>query len=291
MKKIKIRKEMKDKLRDLYHAGINTKRGEIKDKFNHSPLIHSRKTYETYLQQAEQFADFCMKNNYKYHDEHLPEKVQEYIDYLKAQGRSAWTCSTALSAISKAFEMRMKDFAVELPKRERGQIKRSRLNVERDRHINPEHYKPIYTFERCFGLRHHKELDSIQASDFEEKDGKLICNVREGKGGRGREVEFFGSKEELTLVRRYLENHQEGLLFRKGDIPSGMDCHALRGEYCARVYHALARDIKDVPPKEQYVCRKEKAGEVYDKKALEICSKMLGHNRTCVVVDNYSYRF
>ena len=45
----------------------------------------------------------------------------------------------------------------------------------------------------------------------------------------------------------------------------------------------------DIPPKERYIMRKERAGEVYDKQAMEIVSKNLGHNRISVIAQSYLY--
>ena len=41
--------------------------------------------------------------------------------------------------------------------------------------------------------------------------------------------------------------------------------------------------------KERYIMRKERAGEVYDKQAMEIVSKNLGHNRISVIAQSYLY--
>ena len=41
--------------------------------------------------------------------------------------------------------------------------------------------------------------------------------------------------------------------------------------------------------KERYIMRKERAGEVYDKQAMEIVSKNLGHNRISVIAQSHLY--
>lgn len=46
---------------------------------------------------------------------------------------------------------------------------------------------------------------------------------------------------------------------------------------------------KDIPARERYIMRKERAGEVYDKLAMEIVSKNLGHNRISVIAQSYLY--
>ncbi len=289
MGKVKIRKELKDHINELYHAGISHSRKQEKDCHNWSPYIHSRATRDTYMQHIDPFADWCAKQGVKYSDQtDMKSLIAGYTNELIAEGKSAWTVRTVLSALCKASGYRTADISVELPKRQREAIKRSRQAVERDRHINPEHYKTLYIFERCFGLRHHKELETVSAASIRDDEKALYCTVV-GKGGKERTVKAYGTPEEIGRIRRHIELNQSGALFSKGDIPSGFDAHALRAEYASRVYHAHAR--KEVLPEDRYICRNDKAGEVYDKKALAIVSKMLGHNRLCVVVDNYSYRF
>ena len=50
-----------------------------------------------------------------------------------------------------------------------------------------------------------------------------------------------------------------------------------------------ARKEKDIPRADRYVMRKDRAGEVLDKLAMEITSKMLGHNRINVIAQSYLY--
>lgn len=56
-----------------------------------------------------------------------------------------------------------------------------------------------------------------------------------------------------------------------------------------KYYDEYKRKEKDIPPKERYIMRKERAGEVYDKQAMEIVSKNLGHNRISVIAQSYLY--
>lgn len=289
MKKIKIRKEMKDRLRDLYEKGHGVSRKEIKDEKNWSPLIHSHNTYKTYLQHVDKFADWCMNRGVRYSNEvDMKDYVALYLmdEYIDKE-KSAWTCSTVLQALCKALGFRSTDVPVELPKRERSRIKRSREVVERDRHINfeREDVKTTMAFCRAFGFRNNKELKRLEKSDFYEKDGKLWCHIESGKGGKSREIEMYATKEEETMIRHYLSQQDNALMLY---VPSGLDVHSLRGQYVGRVYNTTAREkLADVPPKERYVCRKDKAGDIYDKKALKNATGMVGHNRLCVIPDNY----
>jgi len=290
MGKIKIRKEMKDRLRSLYEQGNGVGRKAIKDEKNWSPLIHSHNTYKTYLQHVDKFADWCAEHNIRYtENEPILDYIaiyvrEEYID----KGKSPWTCSTVLQALCKALGVRSTEVPVELPKRQRSQITRSRHAVERDRHINYERedVKTTLAFCRAFGFRNNKELKKLEKSDFYEKDGKLFCHIESGKGGKPREVECYATKEDKTLIRKTLAMKDKALGLY---VPSGLDVHSMRAQFAARVYNIHVRN--PIPQNDRYVCRGDKKGQVYDRQALKIVSLLLGHNRLSVVVDNYSHLF
>lgn len=67
------------------------------------------------------------------------------------------------------------------------------------------------------------------------------------------------------------------------------DNHHYRSVYAKRIYDLYARKEKDIPPKERYVMRKDRAGEVFDRLAMAVVSKNLGHNRISVVAQHYLY--
>ena len=84
-------------------------------------------------------------------------------------------------------------------------------------------------------------------------------------------------------------NDEKEKIFKEKEIPVRFPCHKYRAEYAKAQYESIARDISAIPQKEKYICRKDKAGQEYDKVALHAVSVMLGHNRECVVVDSYLY--
>ena len=55
------------------------------------------------------------------------------------------------------------------------------------------------------------------------------------------------------------------------------------------MYDKYARKEKDIPPNERYVMRKDRAGEVFDRFAMAVASKNLGHNRISVIAQSYLY--
>lgn len=77
------------------------------------------------------------------------------------------------------------------------------------------------------------------------------------------------------------------LIFQKGQIKNRMDEHAYRREYAQKKYEQLARSVEELPRKERYICRKDKKGVVYDKKAMRKVSNNLGHERISVIAQSY----
>ena len=91
----------------------------------------------------------------------------------------------------------------------------------------------------------------------------------------------------------------DGKVFKK--IPSNADTHSYRADYAKSLYNMLARPIDKIPfdsvnkgtgrkyQSEVYVCRGEKKGVKYDRRAMLQVSRALGHNRVSVIASNYLY--
>lgn len=285
MRKIKTRRYLKIQLDRMYNRGHGVSKKPIKGVHNNTPFIHSETTYRTYLQQCNRFADWAHKNGYT-DPEVAKEHISDYVEVLKAEDKSAWTIYTALCAICKAYGLSTQDVGIEVPRRHKKDIKRSRERVENDRHISLENNSELITFCCCFGLRKEKELAVIKGTDFKKYNGKLYCEVV-GKGGKPRTVPFVGSDAEQTVCLNLIKQARQGKLFPK--LPSNIDIHYYRSVYACKAYRMLARPTEDVPPQKRYYCRGENKGKVYDKEALLKVSKALGHNRESVVVNNYLY--
>ena len=82
-------------------------------------------------------------------------------------------------------------------------------------------------------------------------------------------------------------------------VSSNADIHGYRAEYATILYKQYARKIEEIPydrinkgtgkrfQGDVYTCRKDESGRKLDRAAMAKCSKALGHNRVCVVADNY----
>lgn len=283
MGKIKVRKWMRGQLYTKYQQGHGKAKHNIKNEHNSTPYIHSDRTYKTYLAQCNHFADWLSEQGVTDCDKAW-ELVPDYLKQLELDSKSSWTISTAMNAIAKAWGVSTAEIKYTAPKRERASIKRSRYTVERDKHFSIVANKELIAFCSATGLR-RRELLSIHGTDIIYGDnGKLMIRVT-GKGGKTRCIDVIGTPYEMNIVRKTMEKANSGKVF--GHIHSAFDVHYYRSIYACKAYRSKARDLGILDKSEKYVCRKDKAGTVYDKQAMLYASKQLGHNRIDVIA--YSY--
>jgi hypothetical protein len=74
-------------------------------------------------------------------------------------------------------------------------------------------------------------------------------------------------------------------------IHNAADIHSYRGDYATAIYLANARPLEQISKCDRYYCRKDKKGIWYDKEAMKITSKALGHNRISVIAEHYLNNF
>lgn len=282
------RKTARERLQAMVNAGMGSKRSEDKAEADTRNKIYSKATFETYKQQFRHFADWLEQA----HPEAVTLEdargfVDDYLRHLIELERSAYSISTAKAAIAKVMGVEATQF-IATPPRLRADIKRSRGEAERDKHISDKKEEELARFTSATGLR-RKEMTMIKADDLFFKNGQAYLNINKGtKGGKPRIAKIVGETEEETKAIIEWIQSKEGRLFNK--LSSNYDNHYYRATYANRLYNQLKRDIDKIPTQERYVMRKERAGEVYDKQAMLLVSKSLGHNRISVIAQSYLYQ-
>lgn len=281
------RKTARLRLQEMFKAGFGNKRSSDKTNVDTRNKIYSKNTFETYKRQFRYFADWLSeahKEAYTLAD--ARQYVDEYLLHLVELERSAYSITTAKAALAKVFQTDATQF-IATPPRERANIKRSRGEAVRDSNISNKTETKLALFSSAVGLR-RKEMMSIESKDLFFKNGKAYLNVTKGtKGGKPRIVEICGISEgETKMIVEWIQS-REGRLFPK--LNTNYDNHYYRAVYAQRLYDRYKRKEKDIPARERYIMRKERAGEVYDKLAMEIVSKNLGHNRISVIAQSYLY--
>lgn len=282
MQNKKPRKYMRDNLYNKFKDGYGMKKTDAFKDFD--PYIHSNSTYLTYKKQCEAFADWLSEKGINDVIE-AKNNIPNYLKDCEEKGQSAWTILTKMNAIAKAYSISTKEIDYKAPKRQRQDVKRSRLQCDRDRHFSVKNNKALIDFNSCVGLR-ISELKALHGNQLKSRpDGSYYLEGIKGKGGRVRNVDVIGSKAEVDTVVKLMTMAKDGLVFNK--ISSAFDCHYYRSVYACRAYKSKARDIDSLKRRDMYICRKDKKGIVYDKLAMKYASLQLGHNRIDVVGLSY----
>ena len=119
-----------------------------------------------------------------------------------------------------------------------------------------------------------------------QRDGKVWLEDVKGKGGKIRTVEVMPELSHVILNKVAGRNPNE-LVWRPDEIRSRMDVHSYRRQYANYLYSSRARDLNTLSRSEKYYCRNDKAGTIYDKRAMLEVSLALGHNRISVIAGHY----
>jgi len=261
---------------------IGEKKHLAKQQGTASEGIYSWSTYRTYLAKSCAFVKWAKEHHgcktLTDARPYVDAYIQKYID----QNYSAWTQKTITSALAKLYGCSTKDFIKTQP-RHRSDITRSRMGKGKARFSECRN-KEFVGFCKATGLRRH-ETETLKPENlgFDEATGRyMLINVK-GKGGRLRDCPI--------LSKNAIERMKNTPIGQKvwPKIPHNPDIHSYRADYCKAVYSLHARPIAELSRKEKYRCRKELRNVVYDKRAMLIASKALGHNRISVIAVNYIY--
>lgn len=240
--------------------------------------IYSWTTYRSYLQQCCQFARYCRDNH---HCKNLADCRQYVGEWMESrQELSAYTQKLSASALCKLYGESLEELGISTKRAARNEITRSRGTAKRDSHFSEEKNADFVEFCRSTGLR-RSEITKLRGDQLLQEEGQWYIQTT-GKGGRFRIIPICGDVE---LVVRKMQAAGTGKVWKK--VPQNADIHSYRADYASRIYLKYARPIEEIPRKERYICRKDKAGIVYDKIAMLEASRALGHNRISVVGAHY----
>jgi len=242
--------------------------------------IYSWGTYKTYLVKSCAFAKWA-KGNYSCKTlADARSYVDSYFQHHIDRGYSPSTQKTIANSLAKLYGCSTKDFIQTQP-RHRAGITRSRMGKAK---FSESRNREFVDFCKATGLRRH-EIKNLKPENlgFDESTGKyMLVNIK-GKGGRLRDCPIL-SKEAVERIKNTPDGKK---VWSK--IPSRADIHSYRADYCKTIYNFYARPISEVPKSERYYCRNDLNGVIYDKRAMAVASRALGHNRISIIASNYLY--
>lgn len=280
----------------MYKAGQGRSRHEDKAAGVDKQYIYTSSTFDTYAREGKHFRDWLKTEHPEV--KHLAQGKQYIDEYLQAQisattgdgnpRYSAYTISTRKAALARIYGLSGTDL-IATPERTREAITRSRQPVDGDKHISPEKQAFYGRLGRVTGLR-RREMEHITGDAlYRLKNGVYALNVTKGtKGGKPRRVLLYGQpQEDIDAVVAIFQD--AGHMRVAPKLPSHFDEHAQRAAYAKGLYNALARPEDEIPKADRYICRKDRAGLVLDKRAMRAVSRCLGHNRIDVIAEHYLY--
>ena len=284
-----------DRLMQMMHTGESKKaamaEGTMDDK------IFSYNTYKTYWQHIKDFLTFVKKNHPECTTLRAAKKhVREWLQSREDENLSAWTVQVDAKAVNKLYGIKPGDKEYfDPPKRNRGDIKRSRGECVRDQHFSVTNNDELIRFCKGTGLR-RSELENLLGEDLmtrgqieaeisriealpkakrtprDEADLKMLLDtrmfkgeyfirVRNGKGGRKRVSPIIG-KIIQRIVERMEDTPPKDKVWQY--VNSNADIHAYRAAATTAIYTAYARPIEDIPyDKVNKVTGRKYQSEVY----------------------------
>lgn len=254
--------------------------------------IYSWSTYKSYMKQANYFAKYCKDTHGCRTLEECRFYVDEWIQKQIEEGKSAYTQKLRACSLAKLYNCKSTDF-IKTEVRNRENITRSRGVKVRDKHFSEHNHKHLVEFCKSTGLRRN-ELKVLTGDKliYKKEEDKYYIKVDAGaKGGRERLAIIIGNVE--SVVER-MKSVGTNKVFDK--IPLAADIHSYRADYATAIYKAHARPIEELKCNlgikggntgDVYVCRGDLKGVVYDRKAMEVASNALGHNRISVIAAHY----
>lgn len=244
--------------------------------------IDSEGTMRSYVKSCVSFGGFCRA----VYGAKTIEECRQYIPaYMESRKElSPHTRKLDAAALCKLYKASQVDLGItDTGHRSRDTRMRSRGEAVRDRHISEKGiYADYIRWEKSTGTRAFKETAVIKGSDIRQTDKGVIVHVECGKGGRMRDIPVLPKDAEFVLeIKRRAGDGKilPHLTSGRNKIPSAADTHGYRREYAQKLYAYHARSCDQLDKKEKYICRLDKAGQVFDRQALKIVTEALGHSR------------
>lgn len=270
-------------LQSKYHQGRGNSKREAKAAHSGvSPYIHSEASYKTYQQQVARYGDWLTANHPGANYNTAGQYVQEYVDSLKVEGKSAWTQQTARAAIGKALGVSPASLA-QTDTRHAANITRGRSSTTHSAAAAAK-YSDDMSICECIGVRHGKEAGQVTPDNCHWQGGHIASISLIGKGGRPRDaVVLPGRGRDILEARCAAAKSGSSPLVGK---MTGCNVHAARARYAARCYD---KAIADGHTSGKTYAPQDGSKKEYDTGALDYVNEQLGHGagRYDVAVYNY----
>ena len=209
----------------------------------------STQTYGQYKDRVIKFVIWCRKRYGCRHAEECPAHLQDYSDWLVAQGYSPNTVHKYLAGASSVFDVPLE--SISKPRRVVANNTRSRgvKAVDSRSDAQREASPRLYDFALAVGIR-RAEYKHLRGDDLViDESGYPCIRVRRGKGGKYQEQRI--APEDMSFIQSFFDGSHDNV-FSSGEMKNKIDLHHLRAERAQRAYRDyLARLEADPNYREQ----------------------------------------
>lgn len=241
--------------------------------------VYGYGTMKTYKNVVAHFTNWAKGHGCRTLDDARP-LVDRYLQERIDAGLSASTLNKDASALVKLYQIERSELGVELPTRYREDVTLHRSKETWEGHFSEKNNCDLVDLCRATGMR-KIEIERMRPEDVQrEPDGRVTVHVPLGKGGKSRDIEALTDAPwRLAEAAR-----AEGREFVIDHIPKYAPIHQYRAEYAQTLYDREARDPATLTGHDRYCARGDRAGQWYDRDALLLVSKNLGHHREGILM-------
>lgn len=207
----------------------------------------TRKTYESNF---EKYIDFCRAKFNAKSKEECSLHLQDYVDFLKIQEKSASTIHTYIAPVCAYYGIPMND--IDKPARKVSENIRSRNRTDKykrsDQQFDNEKYALVANFQAKVGIRRN-ELKKLCLDDLVQDESGYFCiQVKRGKGGKYQLQRIL--PEDVEFVKSYFKTpNSTEKLFKESDFSKNADYHKLRQLQSQRAYWYYYNQLHTGDPK------------------------------------------
>ena len=197
-------------------------------------------TVKQYKNHAIKFGEWCKQTHGCRHMPDCLPYVQEYIDHLQVQGKSASTIHTYVAGICRLWGVPMDAYT--LPLRVVAENTRSRGAKPSDKRKDTQRAASpaLFDFASMVGIRRAEYAD-LRGNDFRKDEAGLYVLVRKGKGGKRQKQRVLPCDE--MAVRAYFDG-SAAYMFTKAELKNKIDLHHLRELQAQRAYNYYLNRIE-----------------------------------------------
>ena len=225
-------------------------------------VLISNNTQKKYKNHAIKFLDWCKTTYGTNKPKYCRKHIQEYANYLSADGKSSNTIHDYIVGVCRIFSVPLRD--INLPKRIAAENTNNRRAngpkaVDSRSDANPEYSPKLVAIASVVGVR-RAEYKNLRKNDFTFDEAGWPCiRVRKGKNGK-KQLQRIPA-ESAEILQSFFDG-SDAYLFTANELRNKINLHRIRGEVARKWYAIYAHKIMTEPGYE--IALREKLRKRYE---------------------------